>query len=37
MPKKLERCAKKVQAKGHSKGSSYAICNSSIGGKKKGK
>jgi hypothetical protein len=36
MPKKLERCVKQVQAKGKSKSSAYAICNSSIS-KKKGK
>lgn len=37
MPKKLERCVKKVSAKGHSKSSSYAICNAAGAGKKKGK
>jgi hypothetical protein len=30
MTKKLEDCAKKVQAKGKSKSSSYAICNASL-------
>lgn len=36
MPKKLERCVKDVQQKGHDKSSSYAICNASINkGKKK--
>ena len=36
MPKKLERCVSKVQAKGKSKSSAWAICKSSMG-KKKGK
>jgi len=36
MPKKLERCVSKVQAKGKSKSSAYAICKSSMS-KKKGK
>ncbi len=31
MPKKLMDCVKKVQAKGHSKSSSYAICVKSTG------
>ena len=38
MPKKLERCVKQVQAKGKSKSSAWAICQSSVmgkGGKKK--
>lgn len=35
MPEKLERCRKKVQRKGHSKSSAYAICTSSMNKKKK--
>lgn len=31
MPAKLDRCVKKVQAKGNSKSSAYAICVSSTG------
>lgn len=38
MPKKLDRCVKKVQKTGKSKSSSYAICNASINkGAKKNK
>lgn len=38
MPKKIERCVKEVEKKGHDKSSSYAICNASINkGKKKTK
>jgi hypothetical protein len=36
MPKKLDRCVKKVQKTGKDKSSSYAICNASLK-KKKGK
>jgi len=35
MPKKLDRCVKKVQAQGKSKSSAYAICSSSTGIKRK--
>jgi len=35
MPAKLDRCVKKVQAKGHSKSSAYAICTTSTGIKRK--
>jgi hypothetical protein len=35
MPAKLDRCVRKVKAKGHSKSSSYAICSKSTGIKKK--
>jgi len=35
MPKKLDRCVKKVQASGKSKSSAYAICSSSTGIKRK--
>lgn len=35
MPKKLERCVRKVQASGKSKPSSYAICSKSTGIKRK--
>lgn len=35
MPKKLERCVKKVQGQGKSKSSAYAICSNSTGIKKK--
>jgi len=35
MPRKLDRCVKKVQRKGHSKSSSYAICSTSTGIKRK--
>jgi hypothetical protein len=31
MPKKLERCVKKVQASGKSKSASYGICVKSTG------
>jgi len=34
MPKKLDKCVKKVKAKGKSKKSAFAICNASL---KKGK
>lgn len=34
-PKKLDRCVKKVKAKGHSKSSAFAICSSSTGIKRK--
>jgi len=38
MPAKIKRCVAKVQAKGHSKSLSYAICSKSTGWKKgKGK
>jgi hypothetical protein len=37
MPKKLERCVKKVQKTGKDKSSSYAICNASLSKAKKGK
>lgn len=38
MPKKLERCRKKVQAKGNSKSSAYAICQAAMNkGKKNGR
>jgi hypothetical protein len=30
MPKKLERCVKKVSKTGKDKSSSYAICNASL-------
>jgi len=35
MPKKLERCVKKVRKQGKSKSSAYAICSSSTGIKRK--
>jgi hypothetical protein len=35
MPKKLKRCVRKVQGKGHSKSSAYGICVSSTGIKRK--
>jgi hypothetical protein len=35
MPKKIERCVKKVQRKGHSKSSAFAICSKSTGIKRK--
>lgn len=36
-PRKLDRCVRKVQGKGHSKSSAYAICVSSTGIKRKKK
>lgn len=33
MPKKLERCVKKVKKQGHDESSSYAICSKSTGWK----
>ena len=35
MPKKIERCVKKVKATGKSKSSAWAICSKSTGIKKK--
>lgn len=35
MPKKLDRCVKAVKKQGKSESASYAICNASIGAKKK--
>jgi hypothetical protein len=37
MPEKLERCVKKVQKKGHSKSSAWAICTDALKKKKKKK
>lgn len=37
MPRKLERCVKKVSKTGKDKSSSYAICNASLKKKKKKK
>ena len=34
MPKKLDRCVKKVQATGKSKSSAFAICNAALKKKK---
>lgn len=34
MPKKLERCVKKVMKQGKDKSSAYAICSESTGWKK---
>ena len=31
MPKKLERCVRKVRRKGHSKDEAYAICSEATG------
>jgi hypothetical protein len=35
MPKKLDRCVKKVKAKGKKKVNPWAVCNASINKKKK--
>lgn len=35
MPKKLDRCVKKVMAQGHDKSSAFAICQTSLKKKKK--
>jgi len=37
MPAKLDSCVRKVQAKGKSKSSAYAICKTSLGMTKGGK
>jgi hypothetical protein len=34
MPRTLERCVKKLQKKGYSKNSAYAICSTSTGYKR---
>jgi len=34
MPEKLDRCVKKLQKKGYSKNSAYAICSTSTGYKR---